>query len=162
MSLIDLTREDIVEYTDKFWQFYTNPLFAVDFATFIIATIQTNLAVGTLLRYLPERPDLKAVIQELLEFRAVGLYLLSERGRGLDAYNIETTATKVDGGYILKSAGEQAMKSVILSLWSELADSVKVYASYDAQWHEKDRCCSGKVGHRWHIPRLAILRGAYL
>ncbi|KAK0459349.1 uncharacterized protein EV420DRAFT_1479333 [Desarmillaria tabescens] len=49
---------------------------------------------------------------ELLRFeKVVGIFLLTERGHGLDAFNIETTATRLsDGSYILNTPREEATK----------------------------------------------------
>ena len=102
--------EDILDCSQKFWNLFTNPLLAVDLGVTTILLAHVNLALGTLLRYLQTRPDLGPLTQELLQFKTVAVYLLTERGHGLDAFNIETTATKCDDGYILNSPGEQAMK----------------------------------------------------
>ena len=39
-------------------------------------------------------------------------FLLSERGHGLDAFNIETTATLTTEGFILNTPREEASKYV--------------------------------------------------
>jgi hypothetical protein len=47
-----------------------------------------------------------------LRFDTVGIYLLTERGHGLDAFNIETTATKTPEGFIINTPREEACKYV--------------------------------------------------
>jgi alkylation response protein AidB-like acyl-CoA dehydrogenase len=69
-----------------------------------------NLAVGTVSRYVDEQPELRELVKEFLTLDTVGVYLLTERAHGLDAFNIETTATKTKDGFILNTPGEQAMK----------------------------------------------------
>jgi acyl-CoA oxidase len=109
-NITELSIEDVRDCTDKFWAYQYDPLFPHDLAAFTISAAHLNLAVGTLIRYLPEKPDLKPLVQELLRLDTVGLYLLTERGHGLDSYNLETTATKTKDGYILHTPREQAMK----------------------------------------------------
>jgi alkylation response protein AidB-like acyl-CoA dehydrogenase len=50
-------------------------------------------------------------VNSLLKGETIGLYLLSERGHGLDALNIETTAhQQEDGTYVLNTPREEATK----------------------------------------------------
>jgi len=50
-------------------------------------------------------------VNSLLKGDVIGLYLLSERGHGLDALNIETTAhQQEDGSYVLNTPTEEATK----------------------------------------------------
>jgi acyl-CoA oxidase len=105
-----LSTEDIDKCTAKFWALQAEPLWAQDLAAFTIVAAHANLATGTLIRYLPIRPDIKPLVDRLMKLDEVGIYLLTERGHGLDAFNIETTATKVDGGFILNTPREEAMK----------------------------------------------------
>lgn len=46
----------------------------------------------------------------MLRLDTVGVYLLSERGHGLDVFNLETTATKTKDGFILETPREEAAK----------------------------------------------------
>jgi len=105
-----LSAHDILECTDKFWEAQADPLFARDYGAFTVASVHLNLALGTLLRYLPQRPDLQAFVEDLLKMDTIGVYLLTERGHGLDAFNIETTAVRTDEGFILNSPREPATK----------------------------------------------------
>jgi hypothetical protein len=89
-----------------------HPLCATDIAMFTILVCQTSLTIGTLSRHLRKRPDLKPLVNRLMRFETVGIYLLTERGHGLDAFNIETTATKTPDGFILNTPREEAAKFV--------------------------------------------------
>ena len=79
---------------------------------FVIILSQTNLVIGTLARHLTRRPDLKLLMDQLLLLEVGGIFLITERGHGLDAFNIETTATEVPDGFVLNTPREEATKSV--------------------------------------------------
>ena len=89
-----------------------DPICSLDIAMFTILAAHVGLTIGTLSRHLKHRPDLKHLVNRLLRFDTVGIYLLSERGHGLDALHIETTATKTNEGYILHTPREEAAKYV--------------------------------------------------
>src|SRR5882757_3257072 len=84
--------------TPKFWSIHLDPILALDLGLFIILTAQINLTVGTLARHLSSRPDLVPLVNAILKGDVIGLYLLTERGHGLDAINIETTAHQQEDG----------------------------------------------------------------
>ena len=84
--------------TPKFWSIHLDPVLALDLGLFIILTAQINLTVGTLARHLSSRPDLVPLVNALLKGDVIGLFLLTERGHGLDAINIETTAHQQEDG----------------------------------------------------------------
>lgn len=79
---------------------------------FTILVCQVSLTIGTLSRHLRSRPDLKPLVDRLMRFETVGIYLLTERGHGLDAFNVETTAIKTPHGFILNTPREEAAKFV--------------------------------------------------
>jgi alkylation response protein AidB-like acyl-CoA dehydrogenase len=89
-----------------------DPICSLDIAMFTILAAHVGLTIGTLSRYLKQRPDLRPLVNRLLRFDTVGIYLLTERGHGLDALNIETTAIKTSEGYILHTPREEAAKFV--------------------------------------------------
>lgn len=93
-----------------------DPICSLDIAMFTILAAHVGLTIGTLSRYLKQRPDLRPLVNRLLRFDTVGIYLLTERGHGLDAQNIETTAIKTNDGYILNTPREEAAKFVFASL----------------------------------------------
>ena len=90
----------------------SHPICSLDIAMFTILAAHVGLTIGTLSRYLKQRPDFIPLVNRLLRFDTVGIYLLSERGHGLDAFNIETTATKTANGFILNTPREEAAKFV--------------------------------------------------
>ena len=81
-----------------------------DIAMYTILTIHVNLVIGTLSRHVHKRPEFKRLVDSLLRFDVLGLYQLSERAHGVDSFNIETTATKTNTGYILHTPREEAAK----------------------------------------------------
>ena len=110
---VDLTANDVLKMTPKFWEMHLDPNIALDYGMFTLLVGQINLTVGTLSRYLTKRPDLAPLVDALLKGDVIGLYLLSERGHGLDALNIETTAhQQEDGSYVLNTPTEEATKYI--------------------------------------------------
>ncbi|KAF5120958.1 Acyl-coenzyme A oxidase-like protein [Metarhizium anisopliae] len=80
---------------------------------FIIATIHLNLCIGTLSSFSTTRPDLSNLLDDLLSFRTCGEFMLTEVGQGLDARNLETTATLLlSGCFDLHSPSESAWKAM--------------------------------------------------
>jgi len=84
----------------------------MDSSMFVIILSQTNLVIGTLARHLTKRPDLKPLMDQLMRLEVGGIFLITERGHGLDAFNIETTATEVSDGFVLNTPREEATKFV--------------------------------------------------
>ncbi|KAL4063777.1 acyl-CoA oxidase [Scleroderma citrinum] len=88
----------------------TDPIMSLDTAMYTILAAHIGLTIGTLSRHLKRRPDIRGLVNRLLRFETVGIYLLSERGHGLDAFNIETTATKTSRGFVINTPREEASK----------------------------------------------------
>ena len=88
----------------------TDPIMSLDTAMYTILAAHVGLTVGTLSRHLKRRSDLRGLVNRLLRFETVGIYLLTERGHGLDSFNIETTATKTPRGFIINTPREEASK----------------------------------------------------
>ncbi|KAJ6589225.1 acyl-CoA dehydrogenase NM domain-like protein [Mycena capillaripes] len=107
-----LTLEDIATLSPKFWAIHSHPMIWNDGATTTMLTIQLNLVIGTILDNVGERPDLRDMLQNLLEFKVWGLFCLTEVDHGLDVANIETTATALDNGsgYMLHTPHSGAAK----------------------------------------------------
>ncbi|KAG6867850.1 hypothetical protein C0993_010305 [Termitomyces sp. T159_Od127] len=105
-----LTSSDVQHCSPKFWSMMMDPICSLDIAMFTIIAAHVGLTIGTLSRHLKKRPDFKPLVDRMLRFDTVGIYLLTERGHGLDAFNIETTATKIADGYILHTPREEAAK----------------------------------------------------
>lgn len=90
----------------------SDPVMALDGAMSTILLVHFGLAIGTLSRHLSQRPDFEPLMNRLLTFDTVGLFLMTERGHGLDAFNVETTATKTPEGIVINTPREEAWKSV--------------------------------------------------
>ena len=141
--------------TPKFWDMHLDPNIALDYGLFTILAAQINLTVGTLSRYLHIRPDLAPLVDSLLKGETIGLYLLSERGHGLDALNIETTAhQQEDGSYVLNTPSEEATKYVNspFSKGCPVSDSVppiQVHARLEPNLRrQQDRTRHGPLDHQ--------------
>ncbi|TQV95615.1 hypothetical protein V2A60_000799 [Cordyceps javanica] len=110
---IGMTVQDIVTLSPKFWDYHRNFIGTADSAVVTILTIHWNLCIGTIASYAAGRPDLEPVLNELQNFEAVGEFMLTEVGHGLDARNIETTATQLkDGSFDLHTPCMAASKSM--------------------------------------------------
>ncbi|KAJ7437590.1 acyl-CoA dehydrogenase NM domain-like protein [Mycena galericulata] len=106
-----LTPSDVAELTQPFWDLHTDPVMAMDTGAGTLVTIQINLAAGTLVKYAQDHLTLKSVLNEILAFNVLAHYCLTEVAHGLDAINIETTATLLpDGGFELHTPNPGAAK----------------------------------------------------
>ncbi|KAF5010358.1 hypothetical protein FDECE_3474 [Fusarium decemcellulare] len=86
---------------------------ARDMTAFIIAAIQVNLCIGTLSPFVEHRPDLRDLLEKLLNFDVCGQFMLTEVGHGLDARNLETKATlQPDGSFDLHTPNGSAAKAM--------------------------------------------------
>ncbi|KAI6157136.1 acyl-CoA oxidase [Pisolithus tinctorius] len=110
MQTYDLSVTDIQVCSHRYWSMMTDPIMSLDTAMFTILAAHVGLTIGTLSRHLKQRPDFRELVNRLLRFETVGIYLLTERGHGLDAFNIETTATKTQGGFVINTPREEASK----------------------------------------------------
>ncbi|KAK0234214.1 hypothetical protein IW262DRAFT_1470776 [Armillaria fumosa] len=93
-----MTSDDVERLTPKFWRIHLDPIWTCSGPAFTIMAIQYNLVVGTLRMFSKGRSDLRAIIDDLMVYKALGLFLLSEVGHGLDIANLRTTATLLAGG----------------------------------------------------------------
>ncbi|KDQ27580.1 hypothetical protein PLEOSDRAFT_1076702 [Pleurotus ostreatus PC15] len=97
-----LAEDDIKLCTPKFWSVHVDPITCLDGAATTLMTIQLNLAAGTIARYVDEQPHHRHLLQSMLRFDVSGQFCLTELDHGLDALNIETTATMLpEGGFKL-------------------------------------------------------------
>ncbi|KAF8575833.1 acyl-CoA dehydrogenase NM domain-like protein [Ramaria rubella] len=92
-KIYGLTWRDCVELTPKFWELHMDNIIGLDAAAFTLLTIQYNLVLGTLGRFSEDRPDLHPLLEKIARFDVSAQFLLTENGHGLDAPNLETTAT---------------------------------------------------------------------
>ena len=105
-----LTAKDVLESSDKFWALQSDPRLPLACACYPILAAHVGLAIGTLAKFADYRRDVADLVKSMLKFDTVGLYLLSERGHGLDAFNLETTATLTPEGFVLNTPREEASK----------------------------------------------------
>ncbi|KAF9501730.1 acyl-CoA dehydrogenase NM domain-like protein [Pleurotus eryngii] len=95
---VGLTEDDVKLCTPKFWSVHVDPITCLDGAATTLMTIQLNLAAGTIARNVDEQPHHLDLLQKMLRFDVSGQFCLTELDHGLDALNIETTATMLPGG----------------------------------------------------------------
>ncbi|SJL07060.1 related to acyl-CoA oxidase [Armillaria ostoyae] len=106
-----LTSDDVARLTPKFWRIHLDPIWTCSGPAFTIMAIQYNLVVGTLRMFSKGRSDLRAIIDDMMVYKALGLFLLSEVGHGLDIANLRTTATLLpSGGFELHTTSSLAAK----------------------------------------------------
>ncbi|KAJ5164065.1 Acyl-CoA dehydrogenase/oxidase [Penicillium coprophilum] len=75
-------------------------LAALDGGAFTLLTIQCNLFVGTVAPFAINRPELHSILQSAMNFEVSAQFMLTEVNHGLDARNIQTTATILPNGDI--------------------------------------------------------------
>ncbi|KAJ5383076.1 Acyl-CoA dehydrogenase/oxidase [Penicillium concentricum] len=93
-----MTAVDILQCTQKFWDIHLDIIGVVDCAAFTLMTIQINLAAGTLAPFAEKQPQYRELLNQMLNFEISAQYMLTEVGHGLDAKNLETTATMLPSG----------------------------------------------------------------
>ncbi|PPQ72286.1 hypothetical protein CVT24_004675 [Panaeolus cyanescens] len=93
-----LTAEDVSNENERHWKFHSDLIFGLDSSVFILLSIHYNLCLGTITKYLPNRPDLQPIVDKLLSFEWNGQYCLTEVGHGVNVINMETRATLLDDG----------------------------------------------------------------
>ncbi|THH02279.1 hypothetical protein EW026_g542 [Hermanssonia centrifuga] len=106
----NLNVEEIVTCSKRFWEMQADPIIVLDVGCSNILGCHINLFLGTLGALLPRRPDLGPVISQALRCEFFGNFLLSEVAHGLDIMNLETTATRVQDGFILHTPHPGAAK----------------------------------------------------
>ncbi|KZT69853.1 acyl-CoA dehydrogenase NM domain-like protein [Daedalea quercina L-15889] len=107
----ELSAEDVLYLRPKFWEFHMDNIHSMEGAVTTLLTIQYNLMAGTLAAFAQKRPELRSIMDKVLKFEVSAQYLLTEVGHGLDAPNLETTATLLPNGeFDLHTPNEQACK----------------------------------------------------
>ncbi|PIL33677.1 hypothetical protein GSI_04301 [Ganoderma sinense ZZ0214-1] len=107
----DMTIHDILSLTPKFWEMHNEPAAVLDGGAMTLLAIQYNLCAGTIARYSRRRPELVPLVEDLLQYRKHGQFMLTELGHGLDIANMETTATLLPSGeFLLNSPTPSAAK----------------------------------------------------
>ncbi|OTA93966.1 hypothetical protein M434DRAFT_11192 [Hypoxylon sp. CO27-5] len=106
-----ITVDDIVEMRPKFWEFNRHLVVMRDSSASTILAIHWNLCIGTIGKFARNRQDLQPLLHDLQHFNVCGEFLLTEVGHGLDARNLETTATlQPDGSFDLHTPKKSAAK----------------------------------------------------
>jgi acyl-CoA oxidase len=110
LHLLALSLTDILTCSQKFWDMQSDPILVRDIGCTNIIACNLNLFVGTVAPFAHKRPDLKALLTKALNFDIIGNLLLTEVGHGLDISSLETTATKVEDGFVLHTPHPDAAK----------------------------------------------------
>ncbi|KAI0634238.1 acyl-CoA oxidase [Trametes polyzona] len=106
-----LTINDVLQPSKKFWDMYMDYIVTHDGGAVALFSIQLNLMAGTLAPFAQKRPELRPLLEDVLAFRVSAQFMLTELGHGLDAANIETTATlNDDGSFDLHTPNANAAK----------------------------------------------------
>ncbi|KAJ7458259.1 acyl-CoA dehydrogenase/oxidase [Mycena latifolia] len=92
-----LTLNDIKSLSPQFWNMHTDPILPLDGAATTLLTIQYNLVAGAL-GIFSDR-DILQIADDIIKFKAIGQFCLTELDHGLDVFNLETTATLMDDGH---------------------------------------------------------------
>ena len=64
-----MTIDDILALTPKFWQLHNDPVALLDGGAMTLLTIQYNLCSGTIARYRERRPEVVALVDDLLQYK---------------------------------------------------------------------------------------------
>jgi hypothetical protein len=63
-----LTAMDLLTLSPKFWQLHTDPIWSVDGAAGTLVTLQYNCCAGTLAMFARTQPELRPILQQVLDF----------------------------------------------------------------------------------------------
>ncbi|KAL3484305.1 hypothetical protein BJX62DRAFT_244046 [Aspergillus germanicus] len=108
--------QDVLTMSPKFWKLHADPISIRMSAAMILIGSQYNLVLGAIAPYFKQQPSLAPLLQQLMDFDVSGIYMLSELGHGLDARNLQTTATLLpDGGFDLHTPTPDAAKCMPVS-----------------------------------------------
>jgi hypothetical protein len=66
----ELTANDVTTLSAKFWAMHTDNIVGTDGAAMTVLTIQYNLAAGTIAPWAERRPELRPILQQILDFDA--------------------------------------------------------------------------------------------
>ena len=88
-------------------------IFTRDISAFVLVEIHFNLCISTISSFTKSRPDLSSLLTNLLNFKVYSAFMLIEIGHGLDARNLETTATLLPSGeFDLHTPTQEAAKAM--------------------------------------------------
>ncbi|KAJ7121122.1 acyl-CoA dehydrogenase NM domain-like protein [Mycena epipterygia] len=94
-ALYELTADDVLNVSPNYWEFHTDPILMMDGAVATLLTIHYNLCIGTIAMFPAGKQH---ILKQLLSFEVSGQFCMTELGHGLDAIQLETTATLLDSG----------------------------------------------------------------
>ena len=77
LFIAGLSAHDVHNLTEKFWNFHMDPIMFMDGAMASILTIQYNLAAGMLAPFAAERPELRPLMQKMLDFDVSSVAVIS-------------------------------------------------------------------------------------
>ncbi|KAL4935087.1 hypothetical protein BDV06DRAFT_137715 [Aspergillus oleicola] len=97
-EVYNLALDDILFFSPLFCDLHTDFISAMDGGMITLVTIQYNLFIGTVLPFAATRPELLPLLHRALRFEISAQFMLTEVGHGLDARNLETTATLLPNG----------------------------------------------------------------
>ncbi|KAF3385510.1 Peroxisomal acyl-coenzyme A oxidase 3 [Penicillium rolfsii] len=107
----NLSLNDVVEMTPAFWKLHMDMLTAMDGGAINLLSVAYNLFIGTVAPFAATHPELPAIIEKALKVDISSQFMLTELGHGLDARNLETTATLLpNGGFELHTPNPNAAK----------------------------------------------------
>ncbi|KAJ7121250.1 acyl-CoA oxidase [Mycena crocata] len=113
----ELTVDDILTCSEKFWNSTLDPINTVDGAAAALWTIHVNLACGSLTQYAADSPEMQEWCRKILAFEVTAHYMLTEVGHGLDSQNIETIAElQADGSFEIHTPNPRAAKFMPASI----------------------------------------------
>jgi acyl-CoA oxidase len=69
LCFAELTAEDILDVSQKYWEFHTDPILTMDGSVGTLLTIHYNLVAGTLAMFARGRPDVQRTLQRMLSFQ---------------------------------------------------------------------------------------------
>ncbi|KAB8257334.1 hypothetical protein BDV32DRAFT_152469 [Aspergillus pseudonomiae] len=93
-----LEASDILNLTPKFWQIHQDMTLSLDSAAFILISLQYNIAGATFAMFVTDQPGYQPLLDRILKFDVFMQFMLTEVGHGLNARNLETTATLLPSG----------------------------------------------------------------
>ncbi|KAF9650292.1 hypothetical protein BDM02DRAFT_3222827 [Thelephora ganbajun] len=125
----DLSAEDILHISSKFWELQTNPIMTMDELMANILTTQLALCAGVLATLADDNPRLKITLQALIDFEISGMFCLTERDHGPNVSNVGTCAVMhPDGSFDLWTPYDGAAKLLPLFFPSSMPSEAIVFA----------------------------------
>ncbi|KAL0574459.1 hypothetical protein V5O48_007498 [Marasmius crinis-equi] len=109
----NITSQDALRCTEKFWNMHLDPICLRDLTAWVFMTIQTDLVAPTVGYYASQSNsrDLEDLAESMIRCDVSAWFMMNEVGHGIDALNLETTATLLkDGTYDLHTPRLEAEK----------------------------------------------------